>query len=143
VTSNRPLLGASISGFSAWQFALMLRESLPRRVAELRSAQVHPEYVRQLKAAYAELVEAGEQWQERRVSADESAETPVTEIGSSSVQHEEISPEEASVLLDRSPSRVRQLLRGGVLPGRHVGRHWLVERAAVEAYAGTPRGDAA
>jgi excisionase family DNA binding protein len=144
MTSSRPPLGAYVRGFAAWQFALILREPLRQRIAELeRSARVHPDYVRQLKAAYAELVEAGEQWQERRVSAGESTEAAVTEIGSSSERHEEITPEEAAVLIGRSPARVRQLLRSGVLPGRRIGRNWLVERAAVEAYVGTPRRDVA
>jgi excisionase family DNA binding protein len=103
---------------------------------------VHPAYLAQLRAAYGEIVAAGELWQ-GRISVDGSAEAAVAEIGSSSERHEEITPEEASVLIRRSPSRVRQLLRSGVLPGRRVGRNWLAEHAAVEAYAGTPRGDVA
>jgi excisionase family DNA binding protein len=91
------------------------------------------------------MQQAGELWVEwhRAISADESMEAVVTEIGSSSLQRGEITPEEASVVVGRSPSRIRQLLRSGVLPGRRFGRHWLLPRSAVESYAGTPRGDVA
>jgi excisionase family DNA binding protein len=117
----------------------LLREPLRQRIAELeRSGRVHPEYVRQLRAAYGEIVAAGELWQERRVSVDGSTKAAVTEIGSSSWQPEELSPEEASVLLDVSPSRVRQLLRSGALEGRRVGRSWLVSRAAAPRSTGKP-----
>lgn len=33
--------------------------------------------------------------------------------------------------LRRSPSAVRDMLRRGVLPGRKIGRRWLVERSAL------------
>jgi excisionase family DNA binding protein len=144
VTGRPPLLSACVGVFAAWQMGLLLREPLGRRIGELeRSGRVHPAYVRQLRAAYGEIVAAGELWLERRVSVDGNAEAVVTEIGAASSQHVEITPEEASVLLDVSPSRVRQLLRSGVLHGRRVGRCWLAQRAAVVAYAGTPRGDVA
>jgi excisionase family DNA binding protein len=108
----------------------LLREPLGRRISELEgSGRVHPEYVRQLRAAYLELVEAGEQWQERQVSVDGSAEMVVTEIGSSSLQREELTSEEAAELLGVTASRVRQLLRSGVLPGGRIGRHWLLPRS--------------
>jgi excisionase family DNA binding protein len=50
------------------------------------------------------------------------------------MQHSEITPKEAAELLNRTDSRVRQLLRDGTLPGRRVGRRWLVQRAAVVAF---------
>jgi excisionase family DNA binding protein len=138
-----PLLSACVGGFAAWQMGLLLREPLGR-ISELeRSGRVHPEYVRQLRAAYGEIVAAGELWQERRVSVDGSAEMVVTEIGSDSWRVDELSPEGAAELLGVSASRVRQLLRAGVLSGRRVGRSWLVRRDDVAAYVGTPRRDAA
>ena len=76
------------------------------------------------------------------VPVDPAGDLPfdVSSVGSGFSQHVELSPVEASVLLGVSSSRVRQLLRSGVLYGRRVGRSWLVERSAVESYAGVPRG---
>lgn len=44
----------------------------------------------------------------------------------------------ASRLIGCTDSRVRQLLRSGELAGRRVGRDWLVDRAAAEAYRDRP-----
>jgi excisionase family DNA binding protein len=141
----RPL-GASVRGFAAATFALLLDVPLQRRIAELeRSPRVDRRYVDELRVAFAELQQAGEEWQAWRhsISVDGSVSEVLAEIGSGSAQHEEITPEEAAGMLTVTASRVRQLLRDKELEGRKVGRSWLVERAAVLAYRGTPRGDAA
>jgi hypothetical protein len=39
--------------------------------------------------------------------------------------------EDLAARLRRSPSAVRDMLRRGMLPGRKVGRRWLVERGAL------------
>jgi len=39
--------------------------------------------------------------------------------------------EDLAARLRRSPSAVRDMLRRGVLPGRKIGRRWLVERGAL------------
>ena len=100
----RPL-PAAIRGFAAWQFGLMLGEPLRLRIAELErpGSGVHFDYMRQLKAQYAELVEAGRQWQEWRACADESAEVRSTQVVGDSSQPDEITPEEAAVLLRVTP----------------------------------------
>ncbi len=36
-----------------------------------------------------------------------------------------------AAFLRRSPSAVRDLLRNGVLPGKKVGRRWVIERQAL------------
>jgi excisionase family DNA binding protein len=143
---TRPL-GASVRGFAAWQISLLLDKPLRMRIAELEcQPRVDGRYMQELREAFTDLRLAGQQWAEwhRAIFADESAEAAVTEIGTDSSQHDEmITPEEASVLLDVSPSRVRQLLRSGELPGRRVGGRWLIDCSDVVAYAGTPRGDVA
>jgi hypothetical protein len=46
----------------------------------------------------------------------------------------EISPKAAGEFLRLTDSRVRQLLRDGLLPGRLVGRRWVVRRSDVLSY---------
>jgi excisionase family DNA binding protein len=128
---------AVISPRSSALFAAMLDKQLRRRFGP--SSGIRPEVAAQLKADFAELRRAGDEW---RASRDGNAVRSVTEIRRGSVQ-QEITSKEAAELLDRTDSRVRQLLRDGILPGRHDGRRWLVDRAAVVAYVGASRGDAA
>lgn len=63
-------------------------------------------------------------------SVDVSAEGLLTEAATGLVQ--EIDPEEAAVLLNVTPHRVRQLCRAGDLLARQVGRSWRIDRASVE-----------
>jgi excisionase family DNA binding protein len=110
-------------------FTQMLERPLRRRISP--GSGIHPENAAELRAAFVELKRVGEGW---RVSHQISVGLgPVTEIGRGLVERE-ISTTEAASMLDRTTSRIRQLLRDGTLPGRHVRRRWLVERAAVTAY---------
>lgn len=43
--------------------------------------------------------------------------------------------------LRQSPSSIRAMLRKGQLPGRRVGRRWLVSRAALLAWLAGPSAD--
>jgi excisionase family DNA binding protein len=52
----------------------------------------------------------------------------------STVDMKEIDTAKVAELLNLTTSRTRQLLRSGVLPGRKVGRRWLIRRSAVLAY---------
>lgn len=145
MTSSRPPLGASVRGFAAWQFALLLREPLCQRIAELeRSPHVHPGYLAELRATYAEVRHAGELWQEwAAICADENAKAVGTQIGSGSVKKQELTPEEAAPMIKKTSARVRQLLLCGALTGRKVGGRWLIDRDSVVSYAGTPKSDVA
>jgi excisionase family DNA binding protein len=78
-------------------------------------------------ADLAELQRVGEEWRDGNRSGC------VTEMRRDSSQLE-ISTQEAASMLDRTDSRVRQLLRDGILPGRCVGRRWLVRRCDVVAF---------
>jgi excisionase family DNA binding protein len=121
--------GAVVSPMAAAVFAQMLARPLRRRISP--GSGIHPENANELREAHAELVRVGEGWRAERISVGSGC---VTEIGGGSMQHSEITPKEAAELLNRTDSRVRQLLRDGTLPGRRVGRRWLVQRAAVVAF---------
>jgi excisionase family DNA binding protein len=120
--------GAVISPMAAAVFAAMLDRPLRRRISP--ASGIHPENAAELRAAFDELKRVGEGWRPGRISVGSGC---VTEIGRGSAQ-QEISTQEAASMLGRTDSRVRQLLRDGTLPGRRVGRRWLVQRAAVTAY---------
>jgi excisionase family DNA binding protein len=115
-------------------FAEMLAKGLRRRIGPASGAR--PEIAAQLKADFAELRRSGDEWEAaRRISVGVR---PVTEMAAALPQ--EMSPKQAGEMLNRTDSRVRQLLRRGDLPGRRDGRRWVVRRADVEAYRdGAPR----
>ena len=50
-----------------------------------------------------------------------------------------ITTSEAAKIIGCVDSRVRQLLRDGIIAGERVGRDWLVERKSAEKYRDTER----
>ena len=51
-----------------------------------------------------------------------------------------LSVAQVAALLGLSPSRVQQLLRTGQIPGRKVGRDWILRRGLVEQFKALPPG---
>ena len=47
---------------------------------------------------------------------------------------------QAAAALGVSPNRVRQVLESAQLPGRKIGRDWLIRRADLERYRALPAG---
>jgi excisionase family DNA binding protein len=131
----RPVLdlhpsGAVISPMAAAVFAQMLERPLMRRISP--ASGIHPDNAAELREMYAELDRVGRGWvASRPISV---ACRSLTEIAPGSVADMEMSTEKAAELLRLTDSRVRQLLRAGVLPGRKVGRRWVVKRSDVLAY---------
>jgi hypothetical protein len=133
-------LGAHVRGFSAWLFALELEKTLPARLDSL-SGSAPPELLAQARAAFADLREAGGQWQVWRASLDRSSEVVVSEAVSPS--REELTTEQVAQMLEVTSDRVTQLLRAGLLDGRRAGRVWLVDVGSVELRRELRRGGAA
>jgi excisionase family DNA binding protein len=115
-------------------FAQMLERPLRRRIAA--SSGIHPDNAAELRVMYAELDRVGRDWMRSRrsISVGSRLSRLSTEIAPASVVDMEIDTKKAAELLNLTTSRVRQLLRSGVLPGRLVGRCWVVKRSAVIAY---------
>lgn len=67
-----------------------------------------------------------------RASVGASTEVPTAEMAPPS--DEEISATTAAEVLNLTPSRVRQLLRSEVLPGRKVAGTWLVYRSTLATH---------
>src|SRR5215217_1247228 len=130
--------GALLTGMPAAVFAEMLRVPLQRRIS--RASGIHPDNAAELWAAFHELDHAGKAWMALRPRKSAGS---VTEMHPASSLDMEISPKKAGELLRLTDSRIRQLLRSNELPGRRVGRRWVVKRSAVAAYAGTSRKAAA
>ena len=127
------MLAAPVSGFAAYVFAKVLEDSLPARLVMLQhlaeQGRVHPALVAEVGGQWAAVREAGRQWAEHRSVADSSTAEQVAAIPKDS---SEIDTSRAADLLGVSPNRVRQLARGGSLPGRKASGAWLVDRVAVE-----------
>jgi excisionase family DNA binding protein len=134
--------GAALTPLACAVFASMLRVPLRRRTSS--ASGIHPDNAAELRAAYEELDRVGREWMswQRPISVAALAAVPATEMARDSVG-DMITTEIASQMLRLSDSRIRQLLRSGELPGRKVGRRWLVKRSAVAAYAGSSRKAAA
>jgi excisionase family DNA binding protein len=110
-------------------FSQMLARPLRARIAA--SSGIHPDNAAELREMYAELDRVGRVWMASRPRKSAGC---VTEINAGSVADMEINTEKAAELLRLTDARIRQLLRDGSLPGRKVGRRWVVMRSAVIAY---------
>jgi hypothetical protein len=124
--------GVVVSPLAAAVFAAMLRQPLRRRISP--TTGIHPSNAAELWAAFSELERVGEVWKGSRGPISVSS-RPVTEMHAGLSPDMEISSEKAGELLDRTTSRVRQLLRSGELSGRKVGGRWVVRKRDVLAYA--------
>jgi excisionase family DNA binding protein len=121
----------TITSKSAAVFAAMLDKPLRRRCSP--ASGIHPDTAAELLADLEVLRGAGESW--RRARLISVVPRLPTEIDSDSSAME-IDTGTAAELLDRTASRVRQLLRRGELAGRRVGHRWLIRRADVLSYVG-------
>jgi len=85
-----------------------------------------------------ELREAASQWEQRHrdvgaVALEGNGETVPGETGTKSAVME-MGTAEAAAVLGVTTRRVSQLTQAGILPGRKVGRTWLLRRPAVLDY---------
>jgi len=125
--------GVLVSGMCAAGFASMLRVPLQRRIS--LASGIHPGNAAELREMYAELDRVGRVWMASRPRISVVSQLPrlSTEMASDS-SADMINTKIAGDMLRLTDSRIRQLLRAGELPGRKVGRRWLVKRSAVLAY---------
>jgi excisionase family DNA binding protein len=132
-SEGRPALAAPVAGFGAFVVAKALKRSLPDLLVSLQrmseSGRAHPDLIGEVTATWAAINAAAEEWSQWRTAADGRAAERVTAIPERST---EIDTDTAAGLLHVSPNRIRQLIRGGDLPGRKVGRTWLVDRTAID-----------
>lgn len=126
------LLAAPVSGYAAAEISRILGEVLEDVIERRQRAGFSPALITDLRTQAATIRIAAQQWREWCSSADGRTEMVATETAPRSSK--EITPEEAADLLKVSSSRVRQLLRAGVLEGRKTGRQWLTTRGEIEAY---------
>jgi excisionase family DNA binding protein len=126
--------GAVIGPLACAVFSQMLERPLRRRISA--STGIDPRNAAELRAAFEELDRVGREWinqTQRLISVVPRLPRFSTEMASDS-SAEMINTKIAGEMLRLSDSRIRQLLRSGELPGRKVGRRWLVRRTAVLAY---------
>jgi excisionase family DNA binding protein len=138
VTTGRPLLGAHVSGPAAL-WLLRRAEDGGQAADAVRHFQSigRPDIAANIAAAVDQLREAARLWEQRRdetASADGNAETATTEAAPESDLLGGMPTAGAATLLGVTERRVRQLLDGGLLAGRKVGRQWLVDRDSIETY---------
>jgi excisionase family DNA binding protein len=127
-------LDVVIGGMPAAVFASMLKMPLRRRISA--ATGIDPRNAAELRAAFEELDRVGREWinqTQRLISVVPRLPRFSTEMASDS-SADMINTKIAGEMLRLSDSRIRQLLRSGELPGRKVGRRWLVRRTAVLAY---------
>jgi hypothetical protein len=137
VTVPRPLLGVHIAG----RRAVLLDRYLPdavrahREVLALEVALGRSDgwELHDLDLMLAEIAAAADAYRLWRASAFPETPPPSAEAARSSPG--EIGSETAAAVIGVSDSRVRQLARAGVLPGRKTdGGRWLVDVAAAREY---------
>lgn len=129
--TGRRALGAHVSGPAA----LWLLRRVEADVADavrFYNRQGRPDIASSIASAVDELREAARQW---RASYLGSAERPETEAAAPSKGDGlHITPGWAAARLGVTSSRVRQLLRSGVIRGHREGGVWLVDEASFEDY---------
>lgn len=137
-----PLLGAFVTGRAASVLAPLLDEHLPDRLVRLsllvEKGRLDPEWLSEVNRAYAAIREAARVW--RDVPAAVAATADQVTAAARDFDQGEISTEAAADLLNVTPNRVRQLLRTGVINGRHVGRTWFVDLDDVKERRGRDGG---
>lgn len=139
-TASRPVLGAHISGFSAFVIAAVLDDALATRVVRLQEqvavGRLDPERMVELRQTWAAIRAAGQEWTRWRAALDGNAEDLAAEMPGGSIRESEIDTALAAQVLGVTPRRIRQLVAAGHLPARRAGRTWLVDRCAVELRKG-------
>jgi hypothetical protein len=138
---TRPLLGASISGSSAWVIAMLLRESLPARIGQLeRDPHVPGDVVRDLRATAAGIQEAARQYREL-VESSRSEVADSAEVDSGGVGAGLENPSQrwvdtcsAGTILNCSTRWITALIQQGRLVAAKQGRSWLVDVDSIVDY---------
>jgi excisionase family DNA binding protein len=141
MSSNRPLLSASVSGSSAWIIAMLLRESLPARIGQLeRDPHVPGDVVRDLRATAAGIQEAARQYRElvesSRSEVADSAEVDSGDVGAGlgNPSQRWVDTSEVAASLNCSKRWVTQLIQQGRLVAAKRGRSWRIDVDSVEDY---------
>jgi excisionase family DNA binding protein len=134
--SRPPLLGAFVSGSSAWIIYQLLHESLPRRVRQLEcDPNVSGEVVRHLRGTAAAIEEAARQY--RQLVSEVSDSTEVRSGGSGSQSDSPLRWGTAGLVAETlgcSPRWVTQLIAMGRVSATKRGRSWLVDLDSVEDF---------
>ena len=144
----RPMLSATFRGVAAvWLWRRVEQEAREAPAALASIPGVDADAGRLLAQALSELAEAARQWTEQRraesaVSVEGNGETALGETVSESPVVDYMGTGEASSVLGVTPRRVSQLAQAGILPGRKVGRQWMLHRPSVLDYRDA-KGDAA
>lgn len=132
----RPLTVAPVSGWSAFVCARLLASRLDQL-----TGGTHPELAAELRGTLAALEQAAGAWTRWRQAVAE-IEAQAAADGSAAVAgaaaqagSAEVDTTAAAARLRVTPNRVRQLIRCEQLPGRKVGRAWLVEASTLDIYA--------
>ena len=133
---SRPLLGASVSGSSAWIICQVLHEPLRVRIRQLEcDPAVSGDVVRHLRVTAAAIGEAARQYRdlvaEVTDSADVSAASSSADLGN---LPNGWGVAEVAASLNCSERWVRALIAQGRLVAAKRGRSWLVDVDSVEDY---------
>jgi excisionase family DNA binding protein len=137
--SRQPLLGASVSGSSAWIIAMLLREVLPARIRQLEvDPHISGGVVRDLRGTAAAIQEAARQYRELvdgspSVPAD-SAERSLSASDADLRNPPQVGVAEVAVMLNCGPRWVTTLCRMGQLAATKQGREWRIDVSSVEDY---------
>jgi hypothetical protein len=133
----RPPLGANVRGSSAWIVWQLLRDPLRVRIRQLElDPGVHPDVVRQLRGAEADLETAARQyrdWVDDR-SASESAEAPPSGVDASLDRPFGLDTGSVAASLGCSERWVTQLCLTGQLAAVKVGRSWSIDPDSVQDF---------
>jgi excisionase family DNA binding protein len=127
---DRP--SAVITGAPAALLSLLLRSPHVRTVVEQLPGWARP-YRLEIAAAVDAVHRAGAGWVPVAVERDDAGPVGAVEADF------ECSVVGAAQLLDLSIRRTQELAAAGMLPGRRVGRQWLLERDAVLLVASARR----
>jgi excisionase family DNA binding protein len=133
---TRPLLGASVSGSSAWIIAMLLRDVLPRRVRQLEcDPAVSGDVVRHLRGTAAAIEEAARLYRERVAEVTASVEVE-SAGGDAGLGNLPIGwgVAEVAASLGCSERWVTQLIAMGRLAATKRGREWRIDVNSVEDY---------
>ncbi|MFB4300642.1 hypothetical protein [Actinomadura sp. NTSP31] len=135
---RRPILGASVSGFSAHFVRALLAPHLPEQLdrlrAEIAAGRVHPDYLEQASRAWSAIQTAADEWLTWRSAVDGNTAITGPHPQAASVT---ITTKEAGTMLGLKERRIRQMLAEGRLAGTQTGRVWLVDQASVSVLAAT------
>jgi len=136
-------LGAFVAGYPAVVLSDLLTRYGPDQLARLeqavRKGDLPESFVVEFVSTWRSIRAASLGWTaqqatgRRAAAADGTVSSRSTATPPGSMQ-EEADTDQAAAALHVTPNRVRQLCRSGALPGRKVGRAWLVAMDGVRRY---------